>query len=229
MLPGQRAMQDTLLATEVESVSAAGAISTTLPITELTVSGTKAYTLADGPAGVAGMRKIIRCVSAASTPLGTVTIASPDDTAGFVCASAFTFNAAGQSLELLWTGTKWRAIKVVRKGILAGIVGGTTVLTGLNLNLVYSMAVDGTDAGTGTGGLPNGSAVGERCTVVCESAANTPAGSLTGVYSGMAGTAFTVLGAIGVAATASVTGDFAELEWSGTAWQVVNMSGCTLS
>lgn len=229
MLPGQRAMQDTLLATEVESVSASGAISTTLPVTELTVSGTKAYTLADGPAGTAGMRKIIRCVSAASTPLGTVTIASPDDTAGFVCASAFTFNAAGQSLELFWTGTKWRAIKVIRKGILAGIVGGTTVLTGLNLNLVYSMAVDGTDAGTGTGGLPNGSAVGERCTVVCESAANVPAGSLTGLYSGMAGTAFTVLGAIGVAASATVTGDFAELEWSGTAWQVVNMNGCTLS
>lgn len=212
----------------VEAVSAAGALSLTAYKTELTVSGTKAYTLA-APT-VAGQRKKIVCVSAASSPLGTVTVSSPDDTAGFVCASAFTFNAVGQEIEFEATSAlKWRAVRIKRAGVLAAITGGTTVLTGLNLNRAYSMAVDGTDAGTGTGGLPNGSAVGERCSIVCESAANTPIGSLTGTYVGMAGTAYTAVGAIGVAASTTVTGDFADLEWNGSAWQVINQSGCTLS
>lgn len=211
-----------------EAISAAGALDPMVGTTYLSVSGTKAYTLA-APA-VPGQRKRIVCVSAASTPLGTVTVSSPDDTAGFVCATTFTFNAVGQELEFEATsGLKWRCTKKKRKGVLAAIVGGTTVLTGLSMNSAYSMAVDGTDAGTGTGGLPNGSAVGERCSIVCESAANTPIGSLEGTYIGVAGTAYTVVGAIGVAASTTVTGDFAELEWDGSAWKVTNQSGCTLS
>lgn len=210
-----------------EAVSAAGALATS-GITALSVDGTKAYTLA-APT-VERQRKTIRCVAATNTPLGTVTVSSPDDTAGFVCPATFTFNAVGQALEFEATAAlKWRCIKKVRAGTLAGIVGGTTVLTGLSMNRTYSMAVDGTDAGTGTGGLPDGAAVGERCTVVCESAANTPIGSLTGTYVGIAGTAYTTLGTIGVAASATVTGDFAELEWSGSAWKVLTQAGCTLS
>ena len=228
MVPGQRAMQDILLA-DKESVSAAGALSTTTRVTELTVSGTKAYTLADGPAGIAGATKRIVCVSAASTPLGTVTIASPDDTTGFVCAGAFTFTTIGQAIELLWTGTKWRATRVQRAGVLTGITAGVTVLTGLNLYQGYSLAVDGTDPGTGAGGLPNGSAVGEQCSIVCELANNTPIGSLTGLYEGHIGTAYTACGAIGVVASATAVGDFANFEWNGQKWRVTDMAGVTLS
>ena len=212
----------------VDSVSAAGALALDKYLTELTVSGTKAYTLA-APT-VAGQRKRIVCVSAASTPLGTVTISSPDDTAGFVCASAFTFTNVGQAIELVATAAlKWRATRVVRAGVKATITAGTDVLTGLNLFQVYSLAVDGTDAGTGTGGLPNGSAVGERCSIVCELAANTPIGSLSGTYIGMFGTAYTVVGAIGVVASTTAVGDCALLEWTGSAWLVTYQNGCTLS
>ncbi len=212
----------------VDAVSAAGACSLTKYVTELTVSGTKAYTLA-APT-VAGQRKRIVCVSAASTPLGTVTVSSPDDTTGFVCASAFTFTTVGQAIELVATSAlKWRCVRKQRAGIKTGIVAGTDVLTGLNMVQAYSLAIDGTDAGTGTGGLPDGSAVGERCSIVCESAANTPIGSLTGTYLGMFGTAYTIVGAIGVAASTTVVGDCALLEWNGSAWLVVYQNGCTLS
>lgn len=213
----------------VDAISAAGACDLAKYVTELTVSGTKAYTLA-APT-VAGQRKRITCVSAASTPLGTVTIASPDDTTGFVCAGAFTFDTVGQSIELIGTSAlKWRCIRVQRAGgAVDAVVVGTTVLTALNLWIRYCCSVTGTVSSTSTKALPNGSAVGERCIVTCSTAASTPIGSLDGVYTGMIAEAYTHLGAIGVVASATVVGDCAVLEWTGSAWAVMYQNGCTLS
>jgi hypothetical protein len=211
----------------IDAVSAAGALSLTAYVTELTVSGTKAYTLA-APT-VAGQRKRITCVSAASTPLGTVTVSSPDDTAGFVCASAFTFDAVGQSIELIATSAlKWRATRIQRSGKRAVVVG-TTVLTGLNLSQIYSLAVTGTVVSDSTKGLPNGSAVGERCNLVCDTAALSPVGSINGTYKNMLGTAATDIQAIGVVASASVVGDMVTLEWDGAAWQAIFIAGVTFA
>lgn len=215
----------------VDSVSAAGALSLTSYVTELTVSGTKAYTLA-APT-VAGQRKRIVCVAATSTPLGTVTISSPDTTTGFACASAFTFTDVGQAIDLVATGAAtplWRCIRVTRAGGAANaVVVGTTVLTGLNLWVRYCLSVTATVASTGTQGLPNGSAVGERCIVTNSTAASTPVGSITGVFTGLIAEAYTTLGTIGVAATTTVTGDMAILEWTGAAWAILFQSGITLS
>lgn len=213
----------------IDSVSAAGALALDKFTTELTVSGTKAYTLA-APT-VAGQRKRIVCISAASTPLGTVTISSPDDTAGFVCASAFTFTDVGQAIELVATsGLKWRATRVQRTGGAAdAVVIGTTVLTGLNLWLRYCCSVTATVTSTTTKGLPNGSAIGERCIVTCSTAASTPVGSITGAFTGMIAEAYTTIGTIGVVASATVVGDCVVLEWTGSAWSVIYQNGCTLS
>lgn len=213
----------------VDAVSAAGACDLTKFVTELTVSGTKAYTLA-APT-VAGQKKCIRCVSAASTPLGTVTISSPDDTAGFVCSTTFTFTDVGQAIWLEATSAlKWRCTRVVRAGgAVDAVVVGTTVLTGLNLWAKYCLSVTGTVSSTSTKALPNGSAVGERCIVTCSTAALSPIGSIDGVYTGMINEAYTHLGAIGVVASATVVGDCAVLEWTGAAWQVTYQNGCTLS
>lgn len=213
----------------IEAISAAGALSLTSAITELTVSGTKAYTLA-APT-VAGQKKRIVCVAATSTPLGTVTISSPDTTTGFACASAFTFTDVGQAIELVaTTGLLWRATRVQRTGgAVNAVVVGTTVLTGLNLWLRYCLSVTATVASTGTQGIPNGSCVGERCIVTNSTAASTPVGSITGVFTGMIAEAYTTIGAIGVAATASVVGDCVVLEWTGAAWAVLYQNGCTLS
>jgi hypothetical protein len=213
----------------VDAVSAAGALDLNTYVTELTVSGTKAYTLA-APT-VAGQRKRIVCVSAASTPLGTVTVSSPDTTAGFVCSSTFTFTDVGQAIELQATsGLLWRATRVQRSGGAAdNVVVGTTVLTGLNLWLRYCLSVTGTVSSTGTSALPNGSAVGERCIVTCSTAASIPVGSIDGVFKGMINEAYTHLGAVGVVASATVVGDCAVLEWTGSAWSVIYQNGCTLS
>lgn len=214
-----------------DAVSAAGALSTSVYLTELSVSGTKAYTLA--APSVAGQRKLIRCVSAASTPLGTVTISSPDTTTGFACASSFIFTDVGQAVELVATGAStplWRAVRVLRAGGAANnVVVGTTVLTGFNLWLRYCLSVTATVSSTGTQGIPNGSAVGERILVTNSTAASTPVGSITGAFVGLINETYTTLGTIGVAATTTVTGDMALLEWTGSAWSILYQSGLTLS
>lgn len=197
----------------LDSVSAAGALSLTAYLTELTVSGTVAYTLA-APT-VAGQRKRIVCVSAASTPLGTVTISSPDDTAGFVCATTFTFTAVGQAIELVATsGLKWRAVRIQRAGTIGanGVVIGTTVLTGLSLYANYPCSVTGTVSSTTTRALPNGSAVGEICNVSCTTAASIPSGTLGGTYVDKGGAARTGL-------VLDATTDWNTFMWTGSAWQ----------
>lgn len=213
----------------VDAVSASGACSVSKWVTELTVSGTKAYTLA-APT-VAGQRKRITCVSAGSTPLGTLTITSPDDTAGFVCSTTFIFDTVGQEIELIATsGLKWRATRVKRAGGVAdAVVVGTTVLTGFNLWIRYCLSVTGTVNSSSTKSLPNGSAVGERCIVTCSTAALSPIGSIDGTFTGMIAEAYTHLGAIGVVASTTVVGDAAVLEWTGAAWAVIYQNGCTLS
>jgi len=215
----------------VESVSAAGALALDSYVTELTVSGTKAYTLA-APT-VAGQRKRIVCVSAASTPLGTVTISSPDTTTGFACSSTFTFDTVGQAIELTATGATvplWRCTRVQRAGgVVDAVVVGTTVLTGLNLWIRYCLSVTATVSSTTTKGIPNGSCVGERCIVTNSTAASTPVGSITGLFTGLINETYTTLGAIGVAASTTVTGDMAMLEWTGSAWAILFQSGITLS
>ena len=205
----------------VDAVSAAGACSLTSYVTELTVSGTVAYTMA-APT-VAGQRKRIVCVSAASTPRGTVTISSPDDTAGFVCASAFTFTSVGQAIELIaTTALKWRCIRVQRAGTF-DVVVGTTVLTGINLAHNYLLSVTATVSSTGTKALPNGSAVGEQILLSNPTAASVPVGNINFAGLTLVGAAATDLQAIGA------TTDTAILTWTGAAWQVTYSTGITVA
>ena len=207
----------------IDAVSAAGALDPTKYVTELTVSGTKAFTLA-APTQV-GQRKRVVCVAATSTPLGTLTISSPDTTAGFVCASTFQFDSVGQSIELVATsGLLWRCIRVDRAGGAANdVVIGTTVLTGVNLKAVYYCSVTGTVSSTTTKGIPNGSAVGETCQVAVSTAASIPSGtiSITGLTN--AGAAATTLG------TMAATTNYATLRWNGSAWYVIGNTTLVLS
>jgi len=226
LLPGQRAYQDILLAPPAEAVSAAGALSVAAayPLTELSVSGTKAYTLAAPTAP--GQIKVVRCVAAASTPAGTLTVTSPDTTTGFVCPATFFFDYVGQEITLeATTGLLWRCVRIKRAGGTAdNVVVGTTAITN-KMWLRYCLSVTGTVAST----LPNGSCVGERIQVINTTAASTPIGSLDGAFIGGAAVAYTHLGAIGVVASTTVVGDSALLEWDGTAWAVLTQTGCTLS
>lgn len=207
----------------VEAVSAAGALSLNAYVTELTVSGTKAYTLA-APT-FAGQRKLIRCVAATSSPAGTVTISSPDTTTGFVLPSAIVFDDVGQELELQATsGLLWRCIRKRRSGgAVDGVVVQTTVLTGVVMRAIYYLSVTGTASSTGTKGIPDGQMAGEVIRVSVSTAASIPSGtiSITGVTS--AGAAATTLGTVGA------TANFALLMWTGTAWSLMNASTLALS
>jgi hypothetical protein len=77
-----------------EEISASGAVSIVKRTTRFTVSGTKAWTLADGT--TAGQRKTLFCVSQASTPVGVVT---PAHASGFTTIT-FGASSANASVEL---------------------------------------------------------------------------------------------------------------------------------
>lgn len=215
-LPGQQAMQDIATGTDTESVSASGALSVSTPITELTISGTKAYTLAAFPSSAAGFEKTIVVVSAASTPAGTLTITSPDDTAGFVCPTTFFFDNVGQKLVLRWTGSKWRCISKVRTGQKTLVVG-TTTTTGIADMSHINLSVTGTVTSTTTKGLPVGAAVGELLVIGCSTAASTPHGDIyvTAIVDAK-GTSGNTLDDF------TATTDHLLLMWTGAAWQILN-------
>lgn len=196
-----------------EAISASGALDPMVATSELTVSGTKAYTLAAPQ--VVGQRKKVVCVSAASTPAGTLTVSSPDDTTGFVCAATFFFDAVGQSLEFEATSAlKWRCVRKNRVGAKT-IVIGTDVLTGIcDMSFLVRTSTTGTVASLTTKGLPNGSAVGERVQITEITAASTPHGDLAGTFIDHAGAARTALDDFTVAKEG---GTFV---WTGEAWQL---------
>ena len=82
----------------VEAVAAAGPLSVNTEITTLAVTGTTAYTLANGL--FIGQRKTVVVISGASTPAGTITPATPS---GFATVSAL--GTVGDSVEFIWAGT----------------------------------------------------------------------------------------------------------------------------
>ncbi len=224
LIPGQRTIQDKLLgiegADETEAVAAAAALSLTTPITLLSVDGTKAYTLADGT--YSGQEKVVKCVAATNTPLGTLTIASPETTAGLVVSSTHVFTSVGQELHLIWSGTKWQVKRTVRAGTQVAVIG-TTVLTGFTLCKLLDCQVTATVSSTTTKSVPNGQWPGDRLYLGCSVAASTPIGNINFTGSTLAGAAVTDLQAIGA------TTDTVTLEWTGTKWLVVANSGITVA
>jgi hypothetical protein len=213
--------RDALLsATNSHEVVTSGAVSLNTLRTDLSVTGTQAYTLADGT--VPGQRKLIRCTVAATIPAGTLTIATPEDTAGIVCPSTFVFDSVGQGIDLEWSGTKWRVMRTYRSGVKVVTIG-TTVLTGFHLAHTYSCSVTGTVSSTTTRSLPNGTWPGDYCIVGCSTAASIPVGNINFTGLTLANVAATDLQAIGA------TTDTVTLTWTGTAWLVVANSGITVA
>lgn len=206
---------------DIEQNLASGNLSLNTYISTLAVSGTVAYTLPDGL--YVGQKKLIVCVSAASTPVGVLTITTPETTAGAKCAASFCFDAVGQAVELEWKsagGVGWRATRVYRAGGsgVDGVVVGTTVINGTgatlkNLWATYTLSVTATVSSTTTKAIPDGSAVGEVIQVGCSTAASTPSGTI-------ACTGITTLGASGTKTlgTFNATTVWASLMWTGTAW-----------
>ena len=88
--------------------SAAGAIPITARTVNMTVSGTIAYTLADGGDG---QEITLTCVAATSTPDGTITPASRN---GF---ATLDMDAVGETFHLIFTNSKWNIISNYAGGV----------------------------------------------------------------------------------------------------------------
>ena len=87
-----------------EVLSADAALSVEARYTELQVTGTDAYTLADGT--YIGQIKEIWCSVAATTPVGVVT---PASFGGGL--TDITFDAVDEYVKLLWDGSNWIVVQ----------------------------------------------------------------------------------------------------------------------
>lgn len=199
-----------------EETVTTGALSLIPVITYLSVTGTKSYTLAAGT--YVGQRKVIECTVAASTPLGTLTLADAYGTESLT----HVFTAVGQKLVLEWRTGGWKVIEKKRAGTQIAVIG-TTVLTGYDMAALYDAQVTGTVVSATTKGIPDGTVPGERCVVGCSVAASIPVGSIAFTGISTASAALVDLQAIGA------TTDTVTLEWTGAAWLVVANSGITLA
>jgi len=205
----------------IDAMTSAGTLDPAKYSTELTVANTMAFTLA-APTS-AGQRKKITCVATSGTPLGVVTITSPDQTTGLVCPSTFTFTAPGQEVSLTSTAAlTWRVTAIKRAGTQTLVVG-TTLTAGLQLPALYALSVTGTVSSTTTRALPNGNLPGDTVQIGCSVAAGTPVGNINFTGLSSANAALTNIGAV------SATTMIANLIWNGTAWLVLNSSGTTIS
>lgn len=200
--------------TEYAAVSASGAIPPTASTVDLTVSGTKAYTLADG---TVGHEIDILCVSAASSPLGTLTIATVFGSE----STTHVFTTAGQRLKLRMTATGWKVAAKTRTGSLTVVVG-TDVLTGHDMVATYNLSITGTVTSDTTKAIPSGQVEGEAIWIRCTTAASTPNGSISI-------TAKTLAGAAATAAAVNATTDYEYLRWDGSAFQELITNSVTLS
>jgi hypothetical protein len=87
-----------------EETVASGALDPDILHSDIDVTGTQAYTLADG--NVIGFSKTIRVTVAASTPDGTLTPTSLAD------GTSIDLDAVGEELTLMWNGTNWRVTSI---------------------------------------------------------------------------------------------------------------------
>lgn len=198
-----------------ESLDTAGALALDVYESRLLVNNTMAFSLA-APT-LQGQRKLVRCITAANTPAATLTVSSPDDTAGFICPTTFFFDNVGQMLELEATpALKWRCIQKQRTGMKTLTVGSTAT-TGICDMSHVALSVTGTVSSTGANALPNGAAVGEILTIGVTTAALSPSGTLGGTYIKKDGTAGTTL-SVWVNAT-----DQATLVWTGAGWKALTL------
>lgn len=197
-----------------------GALTLTTLLSRVSVTGTVAFSLADGTTD--GQIKIIECTVAASSPLGTLTVATMD-TAGGGASATFQFNTVNQRLVLQWTGLAWHILSLTTAGQKAVVVG-TTVLTGVVMNSELALSVTATVHSTGTKAIPNGRFPGQRLHIMTPTAASTPLGDLDIVATTIAtGAAATSLAGI------NATSCQAQFEWDGAAWQCQSLTTATLA
>jgi hypothetical protein len=193
-----------------------GALSLNTIDSQTSTTGTVAYTLANGL--VAGQLKRVREITAASTPLGTLTITTPFGSE----PATHVFTAQNQELLLEWTGAAWRVVSKIRAGS-ETVVVGTTVLTGHDMCLVYNLSVTGTVTSSGSNAIPNSYLSSDVMYVRTTTAASTPNGTINIAGFTKAEVAATAMAGI------NATTCTAQFIGSSDGWHNVNVTTATYS
>lgn len=192
----------------LETVSAPGAIAPGVYETHLEVDGTDAFTMGDGQH--IGQRKRITCITAANTPLGTVTL---NDAYGTE-PTAWVFTHAGQWVEWEWTAGGWKVVGL-------GQVGAETVAGAGPANPLCLLHLV-TIADTIDFLQPAGIIAGQRSIWLAVGTSGTPSGTVSGLFYDEDGSAD------GVDLVMNATGDQAVLAWAGARWLAESLVSTTV-
>jgi hypothetical protein len=203
------------VSTSGQEIVATGALGAAFATSYLNIVGTKAYVLPDGL--FVGQQHIVEVQTATTTPIGTLTVTTPYTGE----AATHILKAVKQRLTFVWmfdgAVTGWHLLAKQRGGKSTYIVATDSFVGNSDKSIDLSIA------GTKTGALPNGGAVGEVIVISISSATATPVGNLTGLYRTKFGVAATNLTGL------DATTDFAVLEWDGAAWCELNSTGVTFA
>jgi len=198
----------TTLASGAETVTS-GALSVYKDTSYVSVTGTQAYSLADGI--FVGQRKRVECSVAASTPIGTLTpttVVSGDP-------ASWVFSAVKQMLEFEWTATGWQVVDIRQAGRDTPAAASTL----RRLILHHDIAITGTQDWV----LSDGVLPGERKLLLVSAAASTPVGTISGKFYDEDGSAD------GVDVNVNASADMAVLEWDGSRWFPITLISATIS
>ena len=178
----------------------------------VSVTGTVAFTLANGT--VTGQRKEIECSVAATSPAGTLTIATPAGTE----PATHVFTAVGQALTLEWNGTGWHVIKKTRAGHQTLVIG-TTLTAGLDMAYTYDLSITGAVSSSTTKALPDGLVAGEVCHIDVTTAATSAAGQL--FFTGESAVGANVGSAVNIGNAGTDKSFVLAIQWDGARWQII--------
>lgn len=196
----------------LETVSAPGAISASTYETHLEVDGTDAFTMGDG--AIVGQRKRVTCITAANTPLGTVTLNGAQAAFGSE-RTAWVFTTVGQWVEWEWTATGWKIVGVGQQGVETVANAGTAN----PLCLVHLVAI----ADTVDFIQPAPEFAGQRSTWFATANSGTPVGTVSGLFYDEDGSAD------GIDINFNAAGDLAALESAGARWLATSLVSATIS
>jgi hypothetical protein len=186
-----------------------GALDEYVRTSYLSVTGTVAFSLADGL--YLGQEKFVECTAVSGTPIGTLTLNDAHGTE----PTSHIFGAVGQRLGFEWTATGWKLTSIRSAGRDTPAAASTLNL----LILHHAIAIVGTQDWV----IPSGLVPGQKQIVIVLSAASTPVGTVSGLfYDNADGSA----DAIDVTwDSGGDAGDFVELTWDGARWFMGAVAG----
>lgn len=188
-----------------------GALSASVDVSYLSVTGTQAYTLPNPT--FAGQKRSIECSVAATSPAGTLTITTP-----FTGEQAtYFFDTVLQRIDFVAKTISagvfgWHLTAKRRVGnTLAALVVGTATIALSDLHEFQNLSVTGTVASA----LAAGNMPGERMYFYVSAAASTPSGTITGTFQTKVGGTSV---AWGHTTPINATTAYVGVEWNGAAW-----------